>query len=744
MKRIFVSAVALAAIALQSSASAERRMVPPEFASAAQTFAPAAGRIDGNDVVVRIYHNWRSDPASFEKVYVEARDCSIRIDSNEIDVNAVVAVLGSDQYESAVKKALENRVLAQVYDKNGIRLSLCGPSVGEPEAVWWTLTDALGNPVGAAEVQIYLHRYDGPRILLGSATVDAEGRLKALSPQGHLRQFCFSFRHPDYGIAEIDQPVGNETTIEIPFVSSEDPAYERAISVTIVDQQGRPVAGARINCYNIRTLGEGLIDAKDNRYAVISDQQGRFSLYMPNTKRRDERGYLIPPKSKYNVRIEAPKELGLLPYVQPIENGREAMIVMEAGPHFRRFVFADENGPITDTDKLRQICIRLDRPGKARLTLMYDDWKDGGAFPPGTYQATSSAEYEFEPLTLTDESPEALLFKVPSPIVYHGQVVHGLTGAPMQGALVIGIGASGKGNLSQITPAQWTQIHALPQNPAPDDEALALLQKIYRFDKVVRTDETGQFAMEYRPNPTLYGFVAFEENYLGLLRRKHALEIDRDGYAQVGAMKLYPAAKIMVEPCVDKKHVSILPRWIIDKQNNPPWVGDFLATDDRRESLFTYDKWLQQNKVQTFNIPSGLNLQIQLDTPYDRQWCPILVEQTINLAQGQVLDIGRLDFQPAVQIAVQVVNSAGQPLEGAPVRLLQNGKAWTVAHNSDESGISRFFVVPHSRGQFGVAYHSPDGPHLNEMIDWEIGGPEQAGLQFTLQLSDQMVYLLFK
>jgi hypothetical protein len=209
-------------------------------------------------------------------------------------------------------------------------------------------------------------------------------------------------------------------------------------------------------------------------------------------------------------------------------------------------------------------------------------------------------------------------------------------------------------------------------------------------------------------------------------------------------MKLYPAATVLIEPRTEAKHVSICPRWIIDENENPTWVHEFLTTDDRRESMFTYDSWIEQNKVQSFHVPAGLNLRVKLDTPYDRKFCPIEIPQAIHLAQGQVLDLGRHQFEPALEVYVQVINSKSQAIEGVPVRMFRDGRAWSVPHNTDESGIARFNVVPYSMGEFGVIYHKDGGGFLKETIPFQIGGNTDSGQQFTLQLSDEILELLFK
>jgi hypothetical protein len=70
--------------------------------------------------------------------------------------------------------------------------------------------------------------------------------------------------------------------------------------------------------------------------------------------------------------------------------------------------------------------------------------------------------------------------------------------------------------------------------------------------------------------------------------------------------------------------------------------------------------------------------------------------------------------------------------------------SWSVPHNTDESGIVLFHAAPNSSGRFGVLYHDEGGVNLEETIPYQIGGDEDSGRQFTLQLSDEILELLFK
>ena len=70
--------------------------------------------------------------------------------------------------------------------------------------------------------------------------------------------------------------------------------------------------------------------------------------------------------------------------------------------------------------------------------------------------------------------------------------------------------------------------------------------------------------------------VAFQENYLGIMRRTHALVPNENGYAEVPPMKLFPAATVLVE-VLTKDRISIWPRWIIDKARSFIRAGGLFA-----------------------------------------------------------------------------------------------------------------------------------------------------------------------
>ena len=107
---------------------------------------------------------------------------------------------------------------------------------------------------------------------------------------------------------------------------------------------------------------------------------------------------------------------------------------------------------------------------------------------------------------------------------------------------------------------------------------------------------------------------------------------------------------------------------------------------------------------------------------------------------------GQFTVEPAIPVQVKVVDSTGRPLEGMPVRKVRvssNGaRHWDIPHITDAEGIATFYAVPNSAGHFGILCETDN--QLSEIIDYEIGAPEQAGRQYVLRISDELAARLLQ
>lgn len=738
------------------------------------TIQPKVENLDGKDVVVRVYKKWQQDPAAFEIAILQVTDRKIQFDFDDVNDSAVVTVFGQDQQNEMIQQVIGDRIFGWAY-KKGLEFHLPEKAQSRQSDFWWTFNDALADPIPNVPVEIYLI-HEQRSVLIEQGKTDSQARLRLPFCLGYgeailrvgRRTFGygtaglrFVVSHPDYGMAVVDVYSRDEDnhshTIFIPAVPLGSEADLRSIWGVVVDPQNNPVSGLLIRATGLYPLGADWVGhIPDQSYAVITDEQGQFRLYLPTREDSEEIGTLIPPKSEYYVLIKPPKGLGLVPYKGRILNGRETIITLERAGYFRTFAFEDEKGPIRDQDQLRQISLFIKRPGKPQLWFKYDDWKAGGMFPLGTYEAMMNEpqEYKFEPIEVTADSHEQLVFHVPSGKLYCGQVVDGITDEPIEGAFVIDMdGMCSQRNLSMLTSEQWDALYALPAAVSAFDKAfrqiLRPVDNCYSFSKIVRTDRDGWFEMTVPPKRAFYAFAVFEENHLSVFIPEDWAKPDDKGYIEVPITKLFPAAKVIVDPWIEgwhsHMHLTLWPKWIIDKNDNPDWVQDFLAGCKKDWGMGIRKEYcLKPNKGQSFYVPVGLNLQLQLRMPYNKEWSAITIAESINLQQGQTLDLGRRMIQPAVKVFVDVISTAGNPVEGVPVAALCRYGETT--HNTDENGIAQFDLARYSKGEFVVQYYEddPNQMYLREAVPYEIAGEEDAGCVYTLSISDDMLYYLFK
>ncbi|MFC1677878.1 HEAT repeat domain-containing protein [Planctomycetota bacterium] len=704
--------------------------------------------IDGKNIVIRVYENWQGEPEAFKTVTVKIADRKPVLKSLKINKSVVIAILADDQKDKVVRKAIGNRIYASLYKDMGFQLPRYRLD-REPQW-WWTFKDALGNPFDEGVVDIFLSRRVSQgkdiRILAKSVELSGSNRLPIPRCIGTLGQFSAVVSRPDYGIVPVEHLSGSrDATIDLPLVDMTTKAGERAIWGFIIDSQGNPISGASITCSVVRGLGDAhMRSIKGWDYAVLSDEQGYFSYYLPA-----ERKALIPPNAQYQVRVDAPDSHGLLPYEVKVPNGEETTIIMGYEGYFRTFVFEDANGPITDSDKLKRTYIQITQKNKSPQSLRYRHWKNGLSFPLGKYEAVTSDgqghRIEFEPIEVTQESPEELVFILPPStdsdidFVYYGQVVDGITSEPMEGAFVFCKQTGEMGNFSQVSPEQWDALHELGDNPSVDEPALDPFKNICGIKKITRSDQRGNFEIGIREK--FYSFIIIEQDYLGIERQTYGLKVDGDSDVDIGAIKLFPAATVKVESTIET-----VPQWLIDTQGNPVWVKELLTINGWNRIDFTvHYKYLRPKFAQSFHVPAGIDLRVHFSAA--GKWCP--VTETINLRQGQTLDLGELNFKPMIEVCVKVVDSAGEPVEGIPVSKATQYTGGGPGVITDEDGRVCFKVAPYSIGKFRVTFmeyneETKEEIDLHETLPYEIGGEESEGFEFTLPLSDEIIYQFLK
>jgi hypothetical protein len=472
--------------------------------------------------------------------------------------------------------------------------------------------------------------------------------------------------------------------------------------------------------------------------------------------------------------IEAPKALGLQRYMREIKSGEESIITMYPegyGGTFHTFAFEDEFGPITDPNLLEEIEIIIKHENKSSY-LRHKRWKIGGKFPPGKYIARFIRDdsISFEPIQVTEDNPELLVFKAKAEnrIFYRGRVIHGLTGKPMPEAIVMKRPFLSDIVDSSLDEEQMKAIEAIGPELVLDDSLFEVLKEDFKSTKMTRTGSNGDFliALPKKEDSFPGELIAVHKDYLGakqLLRymvpvdkdssksmRFEQFETDDKGYVKLPVMKLFPAGTIIVEPnvpnCDPMERNEIGFHWQISPEDKTPWLKDFRMTprESRGGGIF-YKNKLLPNCIQNVYVSAGVEQTIKIYRLREKQWAPVVIKN-VKLDQGEILNLGRIYFELNFMVAVKVVDSSNEPVEGVAVSGVDEN-ALSLGHKAvtDENGIAMLYVPPHSNGKFVVTYFDESTrKNIQEGIIYETAEREDTGKQFTLQISDEMLYQFFK
>lgn len=630
-----------------------------------------------------------------------------------------------------------------------------------------TLVDALGLPIPGASVTVTITMQPLPPVPGGelrlddvpdrvvpqiiSTTTEDDGRfgIPPLAVGG--ASASATIEHPDYGLArcEIDAS-GRQTTLRLPLVRRGTEAYRRAVTGRVVTADGKPVAGAIVQGFEVRTPGEGLINGLDPRGESLTDEDGQFTYYLPNENRDRERGELIPANSRYRLTITVPGGDSFFPVAGRYANVEPVRIELPQNTRFHRFRFeAVGGGWISDPKQLAQVHVQLDsrQAGERMLVpLERNSVTAGRKLVPGTYVAEYFAggmKVAYLPLIVTADSPEELTFELPHAVTYRGRVVHGVTGKPLAGALVMGYRSTSRNNLALLTGDDWKVLREVPSNPPLDHPAIKRLGEFYGVQGLVRTDDEGRFEITRQPDQEIYGVIAFDRDAVPFKVSVGSLKADENHRVDAGEFPLFPAAKILVKPVFAGERLSVLPEWLPTDTGQPDWFGRFQAAKTASRE-FEYVHWLVLNELQPVFVPAGVRLRVRIDTPYDDQWAPTTIDP-VQLEPGISKEIGELRFAACLPGAVRVVDSRGKPVEGVPVRRMYQGDdGWCVAHNTDSAGLAHFHLRPNSEGKFWVS--DLPGPQEVRMAENLLTGFKVAGAspteQPTITLTDAQIKLL--
>ncbi|MDH7600423.1 MAG: carboxypeptidase-like regulatory domain-containing protein, partial [Sedimentisphaerales bacterium] len=449
-------------------------------------------------IAVRVYKDPAGNPASYDLIYVKARGTVIECDTVKAAIpglkdGSVLAVVDTDQAYSDLREAIKGIVLAvpvganQALDVFPIdppcRLGVC------------TFLDAVGTPVADALIQVQLpaDRDKSTYIIVQEVRTDRGGRVGGLPGEYGTTLEVY---HPLYWRARV-LLLGREPerldTIRLPVLPR---GYKGSEQLTgqVVDLSGRPIPGAAVStelkAVSSPTEPAGYVAS------VITDQEGRFSIYRP----------LGPKVIECILHIEPPVSTGLA-WHQMLVNPAATDLVLtlarsNAAPPaeraFHTFVFEDKDGRIADPDRLARMSLRVWDAGRS-VTLGYDQFKDGLELAFGSTVSAvlfrtveGHTEYaEFGPVTINRTSPTELVLKEKGPTRYIGRVIYSHTRRPAAGVYVLVNHQLSAKRPEELTEEDWQTIRYQAQQEGSRASELR--------DRVVVTGEDGSFEI-YLPN----------------------------------------------------------------------------------------------------------------------------------------------------------------------------------------------------------------------------------------------------
>jgi hypothetical protein len=664
-----------------------------------------------------------------------------------------------------------------------------------PQDKWCVFLDALGSPIPGAKVDVFdgwawETRYPSP---MDPIMLDEAGRLRPPYWRPLLDNCCFRVYDPNYGIGLFEPydkmyhwSEGLLTTTIVPLVNRETPAAERSIWGTVVDGNDQPIPGTVVGCGGVNIGSGGVLWTffpgsylSEKLAKVLTDSEGRFAMHLPLAKQDGAIGRPVPPGARYLVTVEAPKELGLAPYRGSLLAGQEHTITLRPpSPEPKAFtgalIFQDESGPVTDPERLKLVTLTISSlTEKATLHIYHGTWAEQKELPLGTYSATarwSGKLYIFEPVEVTPESPETIVFK-PKQIrsattIYRGRVIHGVTGAPIAQAVVMPapfVSSSYDG--IKLAAEYMEQLRYFGPETDPNGELLRVLQQDAGIP-IVRTGLDGRYEITL-PVADVTGppdcIVAIHRDFLGAqqdlrirlsgvdasgLPRYEDFKPDRFGKVPLPDLKLFPAGTVLIEPNEPGRtpeDADVRFYYSTAPGDPTPWLKDLWATPmNNRGASVLRTSDLRPNLLQSVYVPANVTLTLTMQVR-DERWAPVIIEG-VWLEQGQVLDLARVDFPKAVQVVVTVIDSAGKPLEGIAVRHLDElGNNHGSQVVTETNGVALIYVPAHSQGQFVVECR-PAGAQdsLREGIVYAVGGYEDLGREFILRLSDDFLRQLLE
>ncbi len=622
--------------------------------------------------------------------------------------------------------------------------------------------DAVCKPIAGATVEVFHGKGPGRKKPLCVLETDPNGLL-VIDQKKYRAYFdyyepSFVLRDRRYGIAPL-KCNRSWPRVDVPLVRADSDEVAGSIYGVVVDDANEPMPGIELSCGCVvaATFGQeffGSLERAGPPISVLTDDDGTFRMHMPVALARKP-VFTIPPRSEYQVYFTPPPQPLRVRYWRKLTSGRYTVVKLPRPQYnFHTFAFEDANGPITDPNVLKKLSLGISVPGDGGVSLRYADIKDGATTPNGRYRASAQG-ISFQPIEITSDSPTEVIFRPWRPktgtLVYTGRAVYGFTDRPVEGAFVLhGGGFKPNFAAAMLSDRQWRSLERIGTDVSADAPALEPLRKLCDFDQITRTDSHGVFriAVPMQKRRRLY---VLKRGCVPIYYRLYQPADDPNQLIDLGVARLLAAAKVKFELVWDRPgYCSPDMTWNMHPPQTVGWVDDFVRYmyEGDVKVYVPRQRDLKCNRPYTIYTPADVALELWFENMGPKPCVAPVITPVIRAGKGQVVDLGQIDLGKSIPIYVRVVDSAGNPVPGITVRHGRVYKEHTHCFRpewplTNAEGLAEFHVPPEYRASFIVTAGTKEQGYLQEHLEYETIGPEDANNVYTLQLSDEMMQSLF-
>ncbi|MCF7972230.1 MAG: hypothetical protein K9N55_00280 [Phycisphaerae bacterium] len=542
--------------------------------------------------------------------------------------------------------------------------------------------DADGSPVAGAQIAIRCqHRDTGSVLWLGGHVTDTRGRIPVSTVKGDY--FCHALKvsHPDF--EETTRALDFRDIRGLRLYRLNSLAHRRMMFGQVVDANGMPLDGARIRITALKRETDTRPTPGGQYASIPADAQGRFR-FLPSGQNIPE----MPPVAEYQLEVRPPEGRALLPHVGWHPNGQEITIQMIPARTKHRFRFEDAEGKVMDARTIRPLRLELRTPEGGRLFYSEDQVKEGVFLPPGTLSAGDS----FDPVVITEDSPQTIVFRKKQSRVLRGRVLDVVTGKPISRVLIVNYEARrNDGAVSEFTDKDWNLLDQWMISD-PGHPGRALIERLFADFTAARTDEQGRFTLTVPPASTYFMMALGRARVPHRFRTQDTKMDDQRAYA-FEDIHLVPAARLVLDIDGPEQRQTFYAELDVIQDRAPHW---WQAHDNLS---LRYPADVRSGGKQTVLVAASVPFDLQIRA-LRGPWSSVDLPGEYLLAPGQVLDLGRLRPEPAVEVSVRVIDGQGHPVEGMRISVRYDKPSYGMGQPStDPEGRSCFYVNAHAEGE---------------------------------------------